>query len=353
MRETAPELIVTNFSRRFTGVSATAAQVARRLARRYDLVVCGKPLEGCEAPVGRLEALAASRRAPGRHGVVVWHVRRNSEMQLAILARDVLRLPVRIVFTSAAQRLHSPYPRLLIERMDAVIATTPEAARLVPHVRAVIPHGVDTEIFAPAADREALWARSGFPGRRGIASIGRIRPEKGVDTFVRAMIDVLPRFPDVTAVAFGLTKAADLPFRNQLKAEIASAGLSERLLFPGEVEPARLAALLPAFSLLVASPRYEGFGMTALEAMASGVPFVATDTGIFRTISDGGRAGEIVPVDDPARLAAAVAGWLAAPRRIEEGARAAREIAIGSYSADREADGVAEVYEAVRRESRR
>ena len=77
-------------------------------------------------------------------------MRRNTEMRAALWARDVLRLPVKIVFTSAAIRRHSAFPRWLISRMDAVIATTEAAASFVPHVRGIVPHGVDTERFFPA-----------------------------------------------------------------------------------------------------------------------------------------------------------------------------------------------------------
>ncbi len=347
MGENEPELIVTNFNRNFTGVSATAAAVTRSLARRYRLVLCGEPLPGCPSPIGRIEALRLSHRPPQGRPFVLWHVRRNTEMRLALVARDLLRLPVKIVFTSSAKRLHSAFPRWLISRMDAVIATSDAAAGFVPHVRAVAPHGVDTEVFVPAEDRKALWAASGFPGERGIAIVGRLRPEKGTDVFVRAMIETLPRFPGTVAVAFGEAHAGDRSFLNGLKGEIAAAGLSDRILFPGETPPERLARLLPAFSLLVASPRYEGYGMTVLEGMAAGVPFVATDAGIFRDFSDEGRAGEIVPVGDVAKLASAVADWLAASERLEAAARAARAHAALHYSVEREAAAVAGVYEAL------
>lgn len=340
------ELIVTNFNRRFTGVSATAAAVTRQLAGRYDLALAGHALPGCPAPVGRWAALALTRR-PGHGGVMIWHVRRNSEMEWALLARDILRLPLRIVFTSAAQRRHSAWPRGLIARMDAVIATSAAAAGFVPNTTAVVPHGVDTEVFAPAPDRAAAWAATGFPGTRGVACIGRIRPEKGTDLFVRAMLELLPARPDLTAVAFGLAKGGDQAFLAGLQRDLAAAGLADRVLFPGEVAPERLAALLPAFSLLMAPPRYEGFGMTVLEAMAAGVPFVASDTGIFRAASDGGRAGTVVGLDDAPALAAAAAALLDDPGRLAQAGMAARALACGPWSIRHEAGRIAEVYEAL------
>ncbi len=163
-----PDLIVTNFNRNFTGVSATAAGVIRQQMDRYDMALAGVALPGCPDPVSTAAARAPTRKPPPGRPFAIWHVRRNTEMRAAIWARDVLRLPIRIVFTSARIRRHSAFPRWLISRMDAVIATTDEAAGFVPHVRGVVPHGVDTERFSPAQDRATAWADTGHPGARGI-----------------------------------------------------------------------------------------------------------------------------------------------------------------------------------------
>ncbi|WP_101068259.1 glycosyltransferase family 4 protein [Roseovarius salinarum] len=340
-----PELIVTNFNRNFTGVSATAASVIRRQAAHFDLRLAGHPLPGCPAPVSRAQAIRDSRTpAPGR-AFTIWHVRRNPEMRAALWARDVLRLPVRVVFTSAAQRYHSTLPRWLIARMDAVIATTERAAAFVPHVRAVVPHGVDTENFTPAPDRAAAWAATGFPGRAGVATIGRIRPEKGTDRFVDAMLRLLPDHPGLTALVIGRAARPDRAFLADLQARIAAAGLSDRILFPGEVAPQALPALMRALSAVVQLPRYEGYGMTPLEGMASGVPFVGTDAGYYRRFTQDGAAGTIVAPDDAEATAGAVDALLGDKARLAAVSRAARAVAESTFSAEAEAAGIARVYD--------
>lgn len=339
------ELIVTNFNPRFTGVSATAAGVLRAQTARYDLALCGHPLPGCPAPVGLAEARRLSRD-PGARPFAIWHVRRNPEMRAALWARDILRLPLRIVFTSAAQRRHSALPRWLISRMDAVIATTDAAARFVPHVRAVVPHGVDCARFTPAPDRAGAWAATGYPGARGLATIGRIRPEKGTDRFVDAMLRLLPDHPDLTALVLGRAAPRDRGFLDQLKARVARAGLSGRLLFPGEIGAEALPALLRGLSAVVQLPRYEGYGMAPLEAMASGVPFVATEQGWYASFAQGGATGRIVD-EDADRAAAALDDLLGDPARLEGMARAARAAALERFSIAREADGIGAVYEAL------
>lgn len=336
-----PDLIVTNFNRNFTGVSATAAGVVRQQMGRYDMALAGHALPGCPEPISARAATRLSRTPPPGHGVTLWHVRRNSEMRTALWARDVLRLPVRIVFTSAAQRRHSAFPRWLISRMDAVIATTERAASFVPHVRAVVPHGVDTGIFTPAPDRAQVWAETGYPGTRGIATIGRIRPEKGTDRFVAAMLRLLPSLPDTTALIIGRAAKADQAFLDRLKQEIAAAGLTGRILFTGEIAAQDLPQVTRALSAVVQLPRYEGYGMAPLEGMASGVPFVATDAGYYLQFSAQGKCGVIVKEDD---ADSALAALLSDPERHAYMSHAARATAEAKFSIRAEADGIDKVY---------
>ena len=304
-----PELYVTNYNPHFTGVSATAATVIRQQLGRYDLALVGHPLPGCPAPLSRSDAHQMSRYAPSDKPFAIWHVRRNPEMRSAIWLRDIRRAPIKIVFTSAAQRLHSAYPRWLISRMDAVIATTDKAAEYVPHVRAVVPHGVDTDVFHPADNRAAAWVALGYGGTHGIATIGRIRPEKGTDVFVDAMVHLLPQHPGKVALVIGRAGGKFEPFLRGLKAKVIAAGLADRHLFVGEIPATDLPPLMRALSLVVQLPRYEGYGMVPLEALASGVPFVGSDAGYYRKFSDTGRVGSIVALD-PIAASHAAAAWL-------------------------------------------
>ncbi len=341
------ELYVTNFNANFTGVSATAAGVLRRQVQDMDAVLVGQPLPGCPDPITRREALRLSRQPPAGRPFAIWHVRRNPEMRTALWARDVLRLPVKVLFTSAAQRYHSALPRWLISRMDAVIATTDKAAEFVPHVRAVVPHGVDCTRFHPAPDRAKAWAATGYPGTRGIATIGRIRPEKGTDLFIEAMLRSLPDHPGTTALVLGRAKKGDEDFLKQLKARIAAAGLSDRILFPGEIPADDLPGLLSALDLVVQMPRYEGYGMAPLEAMASGTPMVASDAGYFRHFTQGGRNGVVVGLEDAEAAAGAVSALLGDPQKLAVLSANARDDAERLFDIAREAEGINAVCEAL------
>lgn len=342
--EADPELIVTSSGRRYTGVSATIEALLPRQAARHRLWLAGRSL-GAWPPHRFAEALAVSRRPPAGRPFRIWHVRRNSDLQRAWLARDGLRLPIRIVFTSAAIRLHSPYPRFLIARADAVVPTSDAAAGFVPHVAAVIPHGVDTGRFHPPADREAEWRATGLPGRYGIGIVGRVRPEKGTDLFVEAMVRLLPRHPEATAVVIGAWKPSDARFTAMLANKVESAGLAERIRFLGELPQEAMPAWYRRLSVVVAAGRYEGYGMTILEAMASGAAVVATRAGAYPTMIEEGRNGFVTPVGDAGALAEAVGRVLAAPGGMAALGAYGRRRAESLFSVEQEAEALAAVYE--------
>ena len=344
-----PAVFVTNFNPRFTGVSATTAAVCKIQKSQLDVALVGKPLSGCPYPLNKRKAIFLSKKQPENNPFNIWHVRRNSEMQLAIFARDILKLPIKIVFTSAAQRRHSAWPRWLISRMDAVIATSEEAASFVPNVVSVIPHGVDLDRFSPSKDQKESWSKTGMPGEYGIITVGRVRPEKGTDLFVEAMIAALPQLPKATAIIAGATKSKDLSFRKKLEARIDQSGLTERIRFLGEIPSQELPALLQGCRALVALPRYEGFGLTPLEGMACGLPVIASNTGYFKEFlnaqDEESACGNIVPLEDYKQASKEIVNLLLDKERFDKVSQSALLQVTKNYSALEEAKAINKVYE--------
>jgi mannosyltransferase len=289
--------------------------------------------------------LSGTRLPDGRKRI--WHVRRDPEMMLAIFLRDVLRLPISLVFTSAAKHLHSWFPRWLISKMDGVISTTPEAASYVPNTNRVVPHGISLERFSPPDDKLTVWQRTGLAGRYGIGVFGRVRPDKGSDIYVEAMLELLPEFPDYTAVIAGLCQPQHEAFKQALVDKVAARGLSDRIIFLGEIAPDAVGQWYQNVLITVACPRYEPFGLTPLEGMACGCAVVASDTGAFKTIVDEGVTGHVVPTDDVAPLVAALRQVMQNPTRAAEMGRLGRQRVEQQFSVEREAEGVAAVYQAV------
>jgi len=338
------DLFVTNYNKNFTGVSATTANVLLKQAQTYNLRLVGCSLPECPKPVSRATAYYLAKAKPKNKLFSIWHVRRNNEMRDAIIARDILRLPIKIVFTSAAQRQHSLVPRWLISKMDTVIATTELAASYVPNVGAIIPHGVNTEKFRPSNNLRDAWKKTGYPGVKGIATIGRIRKEKGTDFFVDSMIRILPNMKDLTALIIGKAGDKDKSFLENLKSKVNNAGLNDRIIFTGEISAEKLPIIFRSLSLLVALPRYEGFGMTPLEGMASGVPFVASSTGYFKEFSDQGRCGKVVPVGDLNSAIECITLFLTEEEYRNEVSIRGRKAANETYSISNEAQLIGDVY---------
>jgi mannosyltransferase len=339
-----PEVFVTNFNKNFTGVSATTAGVVAVQNDQLDMHLVGVPLPNCPLPISKTEAISMSRLPPENLPFSIWHVRRNTEMRTAIWARDILKRPIKIVFTSAAQRRHSAYPRWLISKMDAIIATTSEAASYVDNVRAVVPHGVATQRFAVAESRTDAWKSLGYGGELGVACVGRVRPEKGTDVFVDAMLEVLPRHPKMRALIIGKTSREFQGFQQKLQQKIDDAKLTKRLIFAGETDAKSMPETMAALSLLVALPRYEGYGMTPLEGLSCGTPFVASRTGYFEKFSNNGKCGTIVEIGDVAGAVSAIEDWFL-DDKLSATAPLARKFVEENHSIQNEVAGIHQVYQ--------
>src|SRR6476619_6763500 len=112
------QLIVPNLHRRYSGVTATNRMVAPKLARLFRAAWLGP-----DAPDGIVRiGVADLTRLWRRRTPLIWHARRNNEMIVGVLLRS-LGWPLKLVFTSAAQRHHTWITWWLIDRMDAIIAT--------------------------------------------------------------------------------------------------------------------------------------------------------------------------------------------------------------------------------------
>jgi mannosyltransferase len=339
-----PEVIVFNLKQRYTGVSATINALVPLQARQWRLGFCGTRMSNGIDGMTLRQAISLSRNPAAGRPFRIWHVRRDPEMMAAIFVRDVLRLPIKLVFTSAAQHLHGRFPRWLISRMDAVISTTPLAASFVPNTTAVVPHGIDLSRFSPPPDKLKAWADSGLPGQYGIGVFGRVRPDKGTDVFVQAMIQALPKLPGVTAIIAGLAQPQHQTFQQDLQRQIDAAGLHDRIVFLGEVPAGEVHLWYQRCLLCVACPRYEPFGLTPFEAAATGSALVCSRTGAFDQLAIPGETGEMVDTGDAEGLCHAVLSVMSDPLRAARMGEASRARVTAYFSLAREAEGIGRVY---------
>jgi mannosyltransferase len=161
------------------------------------------------------------------------------------------------------------------------------------------------------------------------------------------MLQLLPEFPDFTAVIAGLCQPQHEEFKQALVAKIGEHGLTDRLLFIGEIPPAEVGTWYQNVLITVACPRYEPFGLTPLEGMACACAVVASDTGAFKTIVDETKTGYVVPTEDVPALVIALRKLMLNPTATAEIGRLGRLRVEEGFSVEREAEGIAAVYESV------
>jgi mannosyltransferase len=338
------EVIAPHFKRRLSGVTSTVIQlVPRQVAAGVRIATLGPGLPGHLPKIGFPVLLKCwSRPASGRPRI--WHARRNNEMLFGVFLRDVLRMPFKLVFTSAGQRRHTRFTKWLIRRMDKVVATSSRSGSFLDVPYTVVMHGIDTALFHPPARDEDRFAAAGLPGKYAIGCSGRVRHQKGTDLFVEAMVALLPKYPDWTAVITGWIAPEHRNFADGLKAKVAAAGLSGRVVFLGEVDDVKI--WYRRFSLFVAPSRNEGFGLTPLEAMASETAAVASDAGAYAEMVVPGQTGMVVPSGDGDALRNAVEPYLADPELAKAQAVQALAHVRRTFDIGNEVDGLNHVYAA-------
>jgi mannosyltransferase len=333
------QVIITNLHWRYSGVTATNRMVAPKLAAMIDAAWLGSDIPDGIARLNFGGLLRLWMRRPP----VIWHARRNNEMIAGVVLR-ALGWPLKLLFTSAAQRHHSWITRWLIRRMDAIIATSDASASYLKREATVVTHGVDTERYAPPADRAAAFAESKLPGRYAIGCFGRVRAQKGTDLFVEAMCALLPHHPEFSAVIVGAITPDQIGFANELRRTIATAGLQDRIIITGELEIAEVERWYRRLTIYAFTSRNEGFGLTLIEAMSVGAALVATRAGAAEIAVDDGVTGTLVPTGDAQALADAIAPLMRDPDLARAMGERGRARVREKFSLDAEARNIAAVY---------
>jgi D-inositol-3-phosphate glycosyltransferase len=232
--------------------------------------------------------------------------------------------------------------RDIAARADRVIATcSDEVFELVRQGAdrrrlSVVPCGVDTARFTPDGPAEPA-------DRPRIVCVGRMVERKGVADVVRA----LPDLPGVELVVAGGPPAARLdddPEAVRLRGIAEEVGVADRVDLRGGLERSAVPPLMRSAVAVVCAPWYEPFGIVPLEAMACGVPVIASSVGGMIDTVVHGVTGVHVPPRDPGRIAAAVRCLLDAPERRDALGRAGVERARERYTWDRVAAGTLDAY---------
>jgi glycosyltransferase involved in cell wall biosynthesis len=323
------------------GAGNTAFRFARGQAERgHHVEVFTAPAEG-EAPdpgaaiVHRIDPVFAIGNAPlipriarvEGFDVVHIHYPFIFGSELTLLGRLSRRRRGQALLVHYKNRLVAKGPRqvpfetyehtvapLLVRAADRICVLSPDHAGSVPYLRRIaerdpsklveMPNGVDTELFAPGPDEAGVRAGAGIPEdavvAAFVATLDRAHHFKRLDVAIDALA-ALGNL-DVHLLVAGGGELLD-----DFRARAAAAGVADRVHFLGAVPHAELPGVLRAADLmLLTTEPPESFGIVLIEAMACGLPTIATEYPGVRAVVDEGETGLLVPPADPGAVAAAV-----------------------------------------------
>jgi glycosyltransferase involved in cell wall biosynthesis len=236
--------------------------------------------------------------------------RRRQALLVHYKNRLVAKGPRRIAFESYE---HTVAP-LLVRAADRICVLSPDHAGSVPYLRRIaerepaklveMPNGVDTELFAPGADQTSVRRAAGIPDdavvAAFVATLDRAHHFKRLDVAIDALA-ALGR-PDVHLLVAGGGELL-----NDFRGRAARAGAADRVHFLGGVPHSELPNMLRAADLmLLTTEPPESFGIVLIEAMACGLPTIATEYPGVRAVVDPGETGLVVPPADARAVAAAI-----------------------------------------------
>lgn len=249
--------------------------------------------------------------------------------------------------------------RAVRETNTLVAASDIEAEELIglydadPAKVAIVPCGVDTDLFRPIRQVDAREALGRDQCERLVLFVGRIEQIKGIDVLLDALGLLFKRRPDLRGelcllvVGGAIDPGADAPETEkieELRRLVHEHRMEDSVDFVGSVDQDRLALWYSAADLCAVPSLTESFGLVALEAMACGVPVVATRVGGLQTVVEDGGSGLLVAPGDHAALAEAIEQVLMDHRLRIHLAHGARDRAE-QFTWHRVGDGIEAIYD--------
>ncbi len=369
-------IFLTNSARKFIGEAAHCIALARGLtarghtvtlvvragfelearAREAGIAVLPLRFSGSFDPMGDWRDLRALARHLRHTRADIVHCHRGKDHWLAALARlaGAPRVPVvRTRHVVVPMRDHAANRWLLTRRTARMMAVSGKAADSLGSMRAllgdrlsVVYSAVDTARFHPGRRSEPWRARLGVaPGQPLVGLVARIQNIKGQRVFVEAAGKVARGMPSARFLAAGRGSADRL---DRLRDQGREAGLHDGMFtVAGWIDDVETAIASLDVSV-IASLGSEGSSRIAYEAMASGVPLVATTVGCLPEIVEHGANGLLVPPGDADALAAAILRLLREPALARRLADEALRRILADHTPERWISDILAVYERAR-----
>lgn len=292
--------------------------------------------------------LASTLRAFGSHALIVT---RNGDLGLAVLCKK-LRLPrLKLIYQQHMQlglAKRGLVHTLRYQALDAWLSPLPglaqqvlEKTRLAPYKLHVVPLGIELEKFAdPALTRAVARQKLDLvlPSDAVLLGlIGRFDDGKGQDFLVEELAVLRRQYPNLHVLLVGeSTRNEGNAYREAVLRRVHELGLTE-VVHIREFTPQPEIAYR-ALDISITGSTNETYGMVTIEAMAAGLPVVATATGGTLEIVDNGRTGLLFPLRDAAAFEAAVGHLLQEPELMQQLGQQAQAEALATYSHHRQCE---------------
>ena len=313
--------------------------------QEYNVLRCpGFGPRGIDLLTKQFLSIPCLGRAIGRDSVKVLHLFEPFSLGAVVLALKCIdSFP--LVLSLIGMNTYDPinvnyrrfrrYIRFVMEKADTVTASTNELARRASEQGfagriEIVPHCVDVDFFSPRSTDEKLSIRK----KHGIGlddpvvfSLQRMHPRKRVEVLVHAAKLVIEETPDAKFLIGGT--GPDIPKIERL---IRNLDLQQSVKLVGFLPNAELPAYYSTADVFAFHTLYEGFGIVAIEAMASGTPVVTTDVGGLVEIVKENHSGFVVPPNSPTRMAEAILALMENSDRLKAYSIQARTAAEEKYS---------------------
>lgn len=247
----------------------------------------------------------------------------SGESYRAIKLRLLNRRTNRIIFVSEALRRNF---------LDSVSPLDPALTR-------VVHNGIDTSHFRPGRD-DGLRRELGIGGDEIlVGAVGNVRPSKDYATFLRAAAALRERSPKYRFVVAGDTRT---PLHDEMRALSRELGLEQSVTFLGFRKDAD--RILRGLDIYLISSAAEGFSLSTVQALATGIPVVATRCGGPEEILVDGVTGVLVPIRDPEAMASAIHDLVQDPGRLARLSAAGRSSVEARFSTAAMVAGYERIY---------
>jgi glycosyltransferase involved in cell wall biosynthesis len=205
-------------------------------------------------------------------------------------------------------------------------------------------NAVDVDRIRDAANApgvDGVRRSLGLLNRPVLGIVGRLAEQKGHSVLLEALPEVIGHFPEVVLLVIG-----DGPERQSLEEKAALLGVAGHIVWMGGKPQDEVFGLYGVMDIFVMPSLYEGFGLTAAEAMAAGLPVVASDVEGLREVVEHEKTGYLCPVGDCRQLACRLLELLESKGRAREMGRLGRQRAAALFSLKTFADSIRLAYRA-------